>query len=64
MIKETLLIEIGTEELPPRALNNLSDAFSKGIESELKAKKLAFSGIEAFATPRRLALVGLLHKPR
>lgn len=57
MIKETLLIEIGTEELPPRALNNLSDAFSKGIESELKAKKLSFSGIKAYATPRRLALV-------
>ncbi len=57
MIKETLLIEIGTEELPPRALNNLSDAFKKGIETELKAKKLEFSGIQAFATPRRLALV-------
>ena len=40
MIKETLLIEIGTEELPPRALNNLSDAFKKGIETGLKAKKL------------------------
>ena len=57
MIKETLLIEIGTEELPPRALNNLSEAFRSGIEAELKAKKLAFSGIEAFATPRRLALL-------
>ena len=57
MIKETLLIEIGTEELPPRALNNLSEAFSKGIETELKAKKLQFSGIKAYATPRRLALV-------
>ena len=57
MIKETLLIEIGTEELPPRALNNLSEAFKKGIESELKAKKLEFSGIQAFATPRRLALL-------
>ena len=57
MIKDTLLIEIGTEELPPRALNNLSEAFKKGIETELKAKKLEFSGIQAFATPRRLALV-------
>lgn len=57
MIKETLLIEIGTEELPPRALNNLSEAFKKGIESELNAKKLSFDGITAFATPRRLALV-------
>lgn len=57
MIKDTLLIEIGTEELPPRALNNLSEAFKKGIEAELKAKKLEFSGIQVFATPRRLALV-------
>ena len=57
MIKDTLLIEIGTEELPPRALNNLSEAFKKGIETELKAKKLEFSGIQTFATPRRLALV-------
>ena len=57
MIKETLLIEIGTEELPPRALTTLSDAFRAGIESELKAKKLAFTDIKAYATPRRLALV-------
>lgn len=57
MIKETLLIEIGTEELPPRALNNLSNAFKAGIEAELKAKKLEFSEIEAYATPRRLAVV-------
>lgn len=57
MIKETLLIEIGTEELPPRALNNLSNAFKEGIAAELKAKKLGFSEIKAYATPRRLALV-------
>lgn len=57
MRKETLLIEIGTEELPPKALHSLSDAFKGAMEKALTDKKLSFSAIEAYATPRRLALV-------
>ncbi len=50
------LVELGTEELPPTALKNLSNAFTQGIESGLKEKKLGFAKITPYATPRRLAV--------
>lgn len=52
-----LLVEIGTEELPPAALPSLSSAFLDGMRDQLAAHGIAFDGIEPFATPRRLALV-------
>lgn len=53
-----LLIELGTEELPPTALNNLSNAFTQGIIDGLQAARLGFdtNSIQSFATPRRLAV--------
>lgn len=51
------LVELGTEELPPTALKTLSAAFSQGIEDGLKAKKLGFESLQAYATPRRLAVL-------
>lgn len=57
MSKRDLLIEIGTEELPPKALNTLSEAFSNSIAQQLAAQELSFSAVERFASPRRLALV-------
>jgi len=51
-----LLVELGTEELPPKALLQLSDAFRDGIASRLAAAGLAHGAVEPFATPRRLAL--------
>ncbi|VAX13244.1 Glycyl-tRNA synthetase beta chain [hydrothermal vent metagenome] len=51
-----LLIEIGTEELPPKALNSLSTAFLAGVRAGLQKAGLSFSGIDKFASPRRLAL--------
>lgn len=51
-----LLIELGCEELPPKALLTLSDAFKQQVETRLQEAKLNFSAVEAFATPRRLAL--------
>ena len=51
------LIEIGTEELPPKALNKLSDAFSAGIENGLKEAGIHFEKIKAYASPRRLAVL-------
>jgi glycyl-tRNA synthetase beta chain len=51
-----LLVELGTEELPPKALLQLSDAFREGIASRLAAAGLAHGAVEPFATPRRLAL--------
>ena len=52
-----LLIEIGTEELPPTALKKLSNAFLNGVKDDLSKAELAFSAIKSFASPRRLALL-------
>jgi len=52
-----LLVEIGTEELPPKALNKLSDAFLSGIEVGLKEAGIDFKKITAYAAPRRLAVM-------
>ena len=57
MNKQDLLIEIGTEELPPKALKKLSQAFLKGIKSGLDNADLSYSEIKPFASPRRLAVV-------
>ncbi len=51
-----LLIEIGTEELPPKALSNLSLAFERSIADGLEKAGLAGGAIRRFATPRRLAV--------
>jgi glycyl-tRNA synthetase beta chain len=50
------LVEIGTEELPPKSLLNLSTAFAEGIARGLQDAGLAYKSLEAFATPRRLAV--------
>ena len=54
--RDNLLIELGTEELPPKALLNLSEAFSGGCDKLLRAAGFEFQNLESFATPRRLAL--------
>ena len=50
------LVEIGTEELPPKSLLALAAAFAEGIGKGLDAAGLAHGAIERFATPRRLAV--------
>ena len=57
MSTRDFLVEIGTEELPPKALSNLSKAFTSEILSSLKQQHLGFADAESFATPRRLALL-------
>ncbi len=52
-----LLIELGTEELPPKALASLSRAFERLFCDGLKAERLDYSAVSRFATPRRLALL-------
>lgn len=52
-----VLVEIGTEELPPVALKSLALAFRDSIEASLAEASLAFAGIRWFATPRRLAVI-------
>lgn len=55
-MSENLLIELGTEELPPKALKSLGEAFAKQIEQLLTEAELDFSGIDYLAAPRRLAV--------
>lgn len=57
MSKRDFLVELGTEELPPKALSKLGAAFTAGLESGLKDSNLAFGKVRSFATPRRLAIV-------
>jgi len=52
-----LLIEIGTEELPPKALQTLSKAFTAGIVDGLKQASLEASEVISYAAPRRLAVL-------
>jgi len=54
----TLLVELLTEELPPKALKRLGEAFAEGVAKGLqKRQMLQGSGApRAFATPRRLAV--------
>lgn len=54
---QDLLIEIGTEELPPKALLKLSNAFAENMAEELKQAELQYRHIHEYATPRRLALL-------
>ena len=56
MQKRDLLVEIGTEELPPKALRSLEQAFAAAIESGLLKASLAHGALQSFATPRRLAV--------
>ncbi len=55
--RRDLLVEIGTEELPPKALRRLSEAFASGLRQGLADAALAPTGLQAFAAPRRLALL-------
>ena len=56
MNTKPLLIELFTEELPPKALKKLGDGFAAAIEASLRADGLLAEGVLAvsFATPRRL----------
>ena len=57
MSTATLLVEIGTEELPPRALESLGLAFRDGIVQGLAERELQHGDVQWFATPRRLAVL-------
>jgi len=51
------LVELGTEELPPKALKTLGESFLAGVEKGLKAAGLSYSGARYYAAPRRLAVL-------
>lgn len=54
--RATLLFELGTEELPPKALKRLSEALTQHVVDGLDQAGLEHGEVESFATPRRLAL--------
>lgn len=56
MSENTFLVEIGTEELPPKALRSLAESFAANVTAELDNAGLAHGKVEWFAAPRRLAL--------
>ena len=57
MSAQDFLVELGTEELPPKALNTLADAFLAGIEKGLQTAGLKFEAKKVYAAPRRLAVL-------
>ena len=57
MPTNTLLLEVGTEELPPKSLNNLREALQQNIEAGLNQAELSHGKVESFATPRRLGIL-------
>ncbi|MBH3460918.1 MULTISPECIES: glycine--tRNA ligase subunit beta [Pseudomonas] len=57
MSAQDFLVELGTEELPPKALASLGDAFLAGIEKGLQAAGLNYTGKSVYAAPRRLAVL-------
>ncbi|MGQ0710554.1 MAG: glycine--tRNA ligase subunit beta [Rhodoferax sp.] len=58
MTTQNLLVELFVEELPPKALKKLGDAFAQGVADGLKAQGLADAAavVTPFASPRRLAV--------
>ncbi|WP_127957499.1 glycine--tRNA ligase subunit beta [Serratia microhaemolytica] len=56
MTEQTFLVEIGTEELPPKALRSLAEAFAANLTLELDNAELAHGEVSWFAAPRRLAV--------
>jgi glycyl-tRNA synthetase beta chain len=51
------LVEIGTEELPPKALRSLMDAFAENLAAAVDEARLAHGEVHAYASPRRLAVL-------
>lgn len=57
MKQDDFLVEIGTEELPPKFLRRLSSDFENNIVAELRSLGVNFGEIRRYATPRRLAVM-------
>ena len=57
MQAQDFLVELGTEELPPKALKKLAEAFLAGVEGGLKDAGLGYAKARYYAAPRRLAVL-------
>lgn len=56
MSAQDFFVEIGTEELPPKALKSLATAFADNLQAELAKLELSHSDVHWYAAPRRLAV--------
>ena len=56
-ITKDFLFELGTEELPPKAIKNLAISLLLSVENQLKEAKVSFNDAKWFASPRRLAFI-------
>lgn len=56
MSEQNFLVELGTEELPPKALRSLGTAFADNLKQELIKADLSFANVHWYAAPRRLAV--------
>ncbi|MCL4105974.1 UNVERIFIED_CONTAM: hypothetical protein GTU68_058280 [Idotea baltica] len=56
MSTDTLLVELGTEELPPKSLKQLALSFRDGVVQGLAQHELSHGSVKWFASPRRLAV--------
>ena len=54
---QALLVELGTEELPPKTLEILAEAFAAEVAQGLTQVGLTHGAVETFATPRRLSVI-------
>ncbi len=57
MSQQDFLVELGTEELPPKALKTLADSLKNGIVKGLKEAYLEHASVVSYAAPRRLAVM-------
>jgi len=57
MSTQDFLLELGTEELPPKLLKQLSNALTNNVTTQLSGLNLSYTKVMSFATPRRLAVV-------
>ena len=57
MSAQDFLVELGTEELPPKTLGSLAEAFRAGIEKGLQGAGLTYTASQVYAAPRRLAVL-------
>lgn len=57
MSAQDFLLELGTEELPPKALKTLAEALLASFEKGLKQAGLSYQAARYYAAPRRLALL-------
>ncbi|MBL4609253.1 MAG: glycine--tRNA ligase subunit beta [Pseudomonas sp.] len=57
MMQQDFLVELGTEELPPKSLKRLAEAFLNGVEKSLQEAGLSYAAARYYAAPRRLAVL-------